>query len=170
MKEICNLENFLFWESRIDDSLVESLEIILETEKCNENGFYSGSCTVNGFQTYSIHENEIYKPLLNTLLSYTPNKKLLYYRWFHLIDYNKFGKQDKHDHKNTEDYSFIIYLNTCDKGGETIFEVPNRPLFMSKPVRGKLLFFPAYLQHWAENVYENKKVAVGALNIIKEKK
>jgi len=166
MIEINNLENVLFWENRIDNILVESLENILYTEKRDENGFYSGSCTVNGFQTYSIHENEIYKPLLDTLLSFIPNGRFFRYRWFHLIEYNQFGSQKKHDHKETEDYSFIIYLNTCIEGGETVFEVPNEPLFVSKPEKGKLVFFPAHLKHWGEEVVEYKKVAVGALEFI----
>jgi hypothetical protein len=156
----------VFFETQIEDRLVLELEKILESEKNNGNGFWSGSCTVNGFQTNTVHEDQNYKVVLDALLSYLPDGNNLYYRWFHLIDYDKFGKQEKHNHKKTEDYSFIVYLDTCEKGGETVFEVPSEFLFVSKSVRGKLLFFPSHLDHWGEEVMIRKKVAVGALKLI----
>ena len=158
--------SIVFWETKVEEDIVCELERILELEKNNGNGFYSGSCTVNGFQTNTVHEDQNYKIVLDALLSYLPNGNNFYYRWFHLIDYDKFGKQEKHNHKRTEDYSFIVYLNTCEKGGETVFEVPSEPLFVSKSIRGKLIFFPSHLNHWGEEVMDRKKVAVGALKLI----
>ena len=160
-----NLGSVVFVELQIEEDLVLKLEKILELEKNNGNGFYSGSCTVNGFQTNAVHNNENYRSVLDALLSHLPNGKNFYYRWFHLIDYDKFGRQEKHNHKQTEDYSFIVYLNTCKEGGETIFEIPNEPLFVSKSIRGKLIFFPSHLDHWGEEVISRKKVAVGALKL-----
>jgi hypothetical protein len=161
-----NVGAVVFFSVQIQDRLVLELEKILELEKNNGNGFYSGSCTVNGFQTYTVHENKNYEPVLNDLLSYLPQRNSFYYRWFHLIDYDKFGRQEKHNHVKTEDYSFIVYLTTCNEGGKTFFEVPNEPIFASAPVRGKLLFFPSYLDHWGEEVVDHKKIAVGALKLI----
>ena len=155
-----------FWETYIRDALVNALENILDIEKNNKNGSYSGTCTVNGFQTNAVHENETYKNILKELLSYIPDGNKFYYRWFHLIDYNKFGRQEKHNHEKTEDYSFIVYLNTCSEGGETVFETPNAPLFISKPIKNKLLCFPSYLNHYGEPVIESKKIAVGGLKFI----
>jgi hypothetical protein len=158
--------SIVFWETKVEEDIVCELERILALEKNSGNGFYSGTCTENGFQTNALHDNESYKSVLNALLFYVPDGHNFYYRWFHLIDYNKQGKQLKHNHARTEDCSFIVYLDTCEKGGETVFEVPSEPLFVSKSIRGKLIFFPSHLNHWGEEVMDRKKVAVGALKLI----
>jgi hypothetical protein len=160
-----NMGSVIFWETKVEEDIVCELERILNEEKVAGRQFKK-CVTVNGFQTNTMHDNETCKPILDTLLSYVPDGQNFYYIWFHLIDYDEQGKQLKHNHAATEDYSFIVYLTTCKEGGKTFFEVPNEPPFVSEPVRGKLLFFPSYLDHWGEEVIEHKKVAVGALKFI----
>ena len=154
----------MFLEKFVNEKLILDLEDILQNEKSVNNGFLEGSATKNGFQTNSVHEKVEYQNILkNLLLAGSPELPEFYYRWFHLIDYKKGGWQEEHDHVKTEDYSFIVYLTTCSNGGKTYFRISDSSVFQSTPVSGKILFFPAHLRHWGEEVIDEKRVAVGAL-------
>jgi len=154
----------MFLEKFVNEKLILDLEDILQNEKSVNNGFLEGVATKNGFQTNSVHEKVEYQNILkNILLVGSPELPECYYRWFHLIDYKKGGWQEEHDHVKTEDYSFIVYLTTCSNGGKTCFRISDSSVFQSTPVRGKILFFPAHLRHWGEEVIDEKRVAVGAL-------
>jgi hypothetical protein len=155
-------------ERYIGKNVVKDLKQLLKTEKLNRNST-TLTCTVNGFQTKNLCEREEYQYILDHLLSlvsdvFPPFK----YRWFHLIDYESGGWQKEHDHTKTEDYSFIVYLDTCTRGGETIFRLPENQLFVSAPIKGKVLFFPSTIPHWGEKTIFRKRVAVGALKYKKQ--
>ena len=66
----------------------------------------------------------------------------------------------EHDHKKTEKYSFILYLNNSD--GDTVFKEPvNKKI---TPKLGKLIFFDSDISHRAEISNEGKQVLVGAID------
>ena len=66
--------------------------------------------------------------------------------------------------KNTEDYSFVLYLQDSENG-HTCFEIDNK-IVKVKPEKGKLVFFPSDIWHWGEKSSGKKKIAVGALKCV----
>ena len=150
----------------VSKNIVQQLNDILNSEKNLNNKCLQFSTTVKGFQTDTIHSNPNYQNLILNLLYCLPIKNFKC-KWFHLIDYEQGGWQDEHDHAETEDYSFILYLTTCINGGKTMFRMSNKKLIYCSPVEGKLILFPANLSHWAEKTIDVKKVAVGALVVNK---
>ena len=103
----------LFVEDEIVDDFLTTLDLLKEKDLKVENTY-----TVNGFQSVNILALESTKELSSRLLKYIDKKLQLFH--IHLIDYDEDGQQDSHDHKETEDYSFILYLNDSD--GNTVFE------------------------------------------------
>jgi hypothetical protein len=119
--------------------------------------------TVGGIQTGNLcYEENIQEQLYQILKIIGENN--LRYRWFHMIDYNeKGGYQEIHNHERTEDYSYILYLTTCNNGGKTFFIKKDNTTISIKPEKNKLVFFPSDIYHWAEETIDRKKIAVGAL-------
>ena len=149
----------------IRENITDYLLLVLNQLKINNIGIDpNSSCTINGFQTNNISEIPDMQNTLNDILEYLPVKNLKY-RWFHLIDYDKNGHQNRHDHKRTEDFSFILYLTDCENGGETIF-YEKEDIVTIKPKKNKLVFFNADLWHKGNATIDHKKVAVGALKYI----
>jgi hypothetical protein len=142
-------------EFQISDKLVnmfvEKLQIFKNANlSCKDQTF-----TENGFQTDNILNYEHSRELADKLLREI-NKNLDLFH-IHLIEYFTNGHQSGHNHKTTEDYSFILYLNDSD--GNTVF----KELSEIKPQKGKLIFFESDLWHYGRPSTMNKKVAVGAL-------
>jgi hypothetical protein len=146
----------------IKENITDYLIFVLDKLKNNNIGIELNSCcTINGFQTNNINEVPCMQNTLNNILEYLPVKDLKY-RWFHLIDYDKNGSQNAHDHKKTEDFSYILYLTDCENGGETMF-YEDKNITTIKPQKNKLIFFDANLWHEGNATIDHKKVAVGAL-------
>tara|TARA_Y100001937_G_scaffold118748_1_gene173510 strand:+ start:345 stop:809 length:465 start_codon:yes stop_codon:yes gene_type:complete len=143
----------LFVEDEIVDDFLTTLDLFKEKDLKVENTY-----TVNGFQSVNILALESTKELSSRLLKYIDKKLQLFH--IHLIDYDEDGQQDSHDHKETEDYSFILYLNDSD--GNTVFE----DVCEVSPKKGKLVLFKSDVRHYGKPTNTNKKVAVGALKSI----
>ena len=147
-----SLEIF-FVEDEIVDDFLTTLDLFKEKDLKVENTY-----TVNGFQSVNILALASTKELSSRLLKYIDKKLQLFH--IHLIDYDEDGQQDTHDHKETEDYSFILYLNDSD--GNTVFE----DVCEVSPKKGKLVLFKSDVRHYGKPTNTNKKVAVGALKSI----
>ena len=133
MKKI-NIETY-----KLDDKITKKfIKALNELKK--EKNVAKDTCTILGFQSENI---------------------LKYSKYLHLIDYEKNGYQLEHDHKKTEDYSCILYLNNCNTG-HTVFESSLK----IKPEKNKLIVFKSDLKHYGETCLSNKKVAVGAMSYI----
>ena len=143
----------LFVEDEIVDDFLTTLDLFKEKDLKVENTY-----TVNGFQSVNILALASTKELSSRLLKYIDKKLQLFH--IHLIDYDEDGQQDTHDHKETEDYSFILYLNDSD--GNTVFE----DVCEVSPKKGKLVLFKSDVRHYGKPTNTNKKVAVGALKSI----
>jgi hypothetical protein len=82
-----------------------------------------------------------------------------------MIDYSNGGRMSAHNHSHNEDYTFVLYLNTCEDG-ETIVRSPyvNNPAIIN-PVNGRLLLMSSNIDHCA-NHSSSKRVLVGGLKIV----
>jgi hypothetical protein len=152
-----------FHVEKIDESITDELILILNRLRIHNNGVeFNSTYTRQGFQSNNLCFEPSMQPLLNLILKYFPDHNKYKYRWFQLIDYFNAGWQEGHDHSKTDNLSFILYLTSCQNGGETIFEFENTK-FVVKPEKNKIVFFPATIWHWGEVTIDHKKVAVGAL-------
>tara|TARA_R100001443_G_scaffold19203_1_gene30585 strand:- start:405 stop:926 length:522 start_codon:yes stop_codon:yes gene_type:complete len=82
----------------------------------------------------------------------------IYYYWTHFVEYYRGGYQGYHNHEQNEDYSSILYLNTC-RGGETYFESSR----ICSPKKNTMIIFPSNVNHGAKKTlswFNNKKVLV----------
>lgn len=89
------------------------------------------------------------------------SRKLKYF-YVHMINYENGGKMNVHKHDHNEDYSFILYLNSCNDG-ETILYTTNGQ-YKVTPEKNKVLLFPSSIPHSAE-YSKSKRVFVGGLKI-----
>ena len=105
-------------EYKISDELVNDFLTTLDILKDNNYRTDAKTWTINGFQTDNILNLKTTHELAKNLLKEI--KKDLDLFWIHLIEYNQAGAQTAHDHSKTEDYSFILYLNDCDKNAKTV--------------------------------------------------
>ena len=85
----------------------------------------------------------------------------LEYTYLHLVDYSNGGTMSEHQHDHNEDYSFILYLNTCEDGA-TVLTL--REPYKVLPVTNKVLLFSSYISHMSE-YSDTKKVLVGGLKV-----
>jgi len=143
-------------EFQISDEIVDNLLITLETFK-EKNISVSDTCTKNGFQTPNILNYDAPQELAKLIMNKIGKNLDLFH--IHLIEYYNQGEQLPHDHKDTEDYSFILYLNDSD--GNTVLE----NIGEISPKKGKLIFFKSDILHFAKPSLQQKKIAVGALKI-----
>ena len=115
------------------------------------------TCTFHGFQTenlmYLFYPKLLKKIMpLNNLSEKISN--------LHYIKYNKGGYQVGHSHENSEEKSFIVYLNDSD--GCTVLGDPiNKKI---KPKKGKVIMFDSFIHHHAEKSYKGKEVLVGSIS------
>ena len=87
----------------------------------------------------------------------------LSYHWVHFVEYYRGGYQEIHNHAHNEDYSLIIYLNTC-RGGETYFDI--KPPASFSPKKNTMLLFKSDVDHGANKTsswFRNKKILVCGL-------
>lgn len=97
--------------------------------------------------------------ILSECQKYIPKK--VEYFYLHMIDYCDGGDMLIHKHDHNEDYSFVLYLNTCEDGYTTLYlEQPIR----IKPERGKVLVFSSDVYHSA-TFSKRKKILVGGLKV-----
>lgn len=141
-------------EFKISNQVVNDLLITLELFKKNKISV-SGTCTKNGFQTDNILKYQAPKELSQLIMKEIGKDLDLFH--MHLIEYYNQGEQLPHDHKDTEDYSFVLYLNDSD--GNTVFD----NIGEISPKKGKLVFFKSDLTHYGKPSFQGKKIAVGAL-------
>ena len=144
-------------EFKISNQVVNDLLITLELFKKNKISV-SGTCTKNGFQTDNILKYQTPKELSQLIMKEIGKDLDLFH--MHLIEYYNQGEQLPHDHKDTEDYSFVLYLNDSD--GNTVFD----NIGEISPKKGKLVFFKSDLTHSGKPSFQGKKIAVGALKSV----
>jgi len=89
------------------------------------------------------------------------NRQLKYF-YVHMINYENGGRMHVHKHDHNEDYSFILYLNSCNDG-ETILHTTEGE-YKVTPERNKVLLFPSNIPHSAA-YSKSKRVLVGGLKI-----
>ena len=87
----------------------------------------------------------------------------LKYFYVHMINYENGGKMDVHKHDHNEDYSFILYLNSCTDG-ETILYTSEGE-YKVTPEKNKVLLFSSKIPHSA-TYSKSKRVLVGGLKVI----
>tara|TARA_B100000131_G_scaffold50840_1_gene45458 strand:+ start:44 stop:586 length:543 start_codon:yes stop_codon:yes gene_type:complete len=128
--------------------------------------------TVNGFQTANIlklDENDVIKKL-NFLKQKIENKCKcnFIYHWVHLIEYEKGGFQKLHNHEKNEDFSLIIYLNSCSDGvTEFRLNEKRKSYVRYPPEKGRCIMFLSTIYHRALPTTQNKKVLVLGLKFNK---
>ena len=86
----------------------------------------------------------------------------LNYHYLHMLDYEGGGVMLTHNHAHAEDYTSLLYLNDCEDG-ET-FLIINGEREEVQPQKGKLLMYPANIDHGA-NYSSSKKVMVSGYRI-----
>ena len=149
----------MFIEKQLSDNTINDINYLIENTKLKPTDRVH--LTHNGFQSnniVNIFSNELLKKML-------PDN--LYGLVFHIhyIHYYSGGYQKRHDHRDTEKFGFILYLNDAD--GETVFEEPvDRSI---KPEKGKILLFDSSIPHYANESLLNKKILVGAISKIIKK-
>lgn len=145
----------MFKETIIPEETIKDILSLLR--KYDFKDISNESYTKNGYQTPNI-VNIFNKNMLKKILPFDSFYKKIF--WIHYIKYHKDGYQVEHDHKKTEKYSFILYLNNSD--GDTIFKEPiNKKI---TPKLGKLIFFDSDILHKAEISNQGKQVLVGAVD------
>jgi hypothetical protein len=146
----------LFYQTIIYKSTLNKIKKIF-----NKHGKFlddsPGKLTRGGFQTPNII-NLFNDEILKEIIPFNDFYKKCF--WIHYIKYRKGGFQLRHDHKETENYSFILYLNDSD--GNTYFEDPIN--LSIAPKEGRLVVFDASIIHSAEKSFSNKEILVGAVD------
>lgn len=134
-----------------------------ESFKDTKQSFLSGNC----FYTLNLLdyiESEIfynYIDKLRLLCEDFLNRRLKYF-YVHMINYENGGRMNVHKHDHNEDYSFILYLNSCNDG-ETILHT-TEGIYKVTPEKNKVLLFPSTIPHSAA-YSKSKRVLVGGLKI-----
>ena len=162
-----------FYEFSVGNYFVNFFNRKLDSYKKDEKLFMKRgtSATVDGIQTHNMLnfcEKDVQREL-NCLKSKLEKKckSKFEYHWSHLIEYDYGGYQTAHTHDHNEDFSLIVYLNTC-KSGETNFVLNEKRNIIKKvfPKKGKAIMFHSSILHGANNCFENKRVLVLGLKLI----
>ena len=142
----------LFYTTKIKNKTVDKIVNLIEKKKINFIDESPATATVKGFQSKNI-ENIFDDTLKKQML----DNQCLYQDIFHIhyIEYFNQGYQEEHNHFNTEEYSFILYLN--DSTGDTVF--PHKTI---QPKKGLLVIFDSRFMHKGKKSL-NKKILVGAI-------
>jgi len=144
----------MFVEKNISKATIQEINSLIAASSFADAS--EKTCTQHGFQTPNI-VNLFDEKLLQKILPIKNYYKEIFH--IHYISYLSGGYQDEHDHKATEKYSFILYLNDSD--GKTYFKKPiNKKV---TPKKGKLVFFNSSIPHGGEKSFKNKQVLVGAV-------
>ena len=83
-------------------------------------------------------------------------RSLTYY-WVHMLEYEKGGEMIAHNHKQSEDYTALLYLNNCNNGS-TFFMIDGKK-YEILPKHNRLVMYPSWVNH-GSNYATNKKVLV----------
>jgi hypothetical protein len=152
-------------EENIVEYMTSLLKIFLAKPELVKD-IKQSSLSANCFSTLNLlkilHNNNFYNYIdeLKTIIELHVDKELDFF-YVHMVDYANGGIMNKHSHDHNEDYSFILYLNTCDDG-YTVLSLKN--CLKIKPEQGKMLVFSSNIPHSSE--YSNsKKVLVGGLKV-----
>lgn len=131
--------------------------------KDNKNSSLSDNCfsTLNLLEHIDTKIFYNYIDILRELCELRLNKRLKYF-YLHMIDYENGGKMKIHNHIHNEDYSFILYLNSCNDGA-TVFYI-NGTQYKCAPEKNKLVLFSSNTFHSAEYSC-SKKILVGGLKL-----
>ena len=155
-------ERRMIYITEVADHVTDNLILKLDELKNKNDGLpYNSVSTKGGFQTNNLSNDVSIEDILRKILDYLPYPNDYQYRWFHMIDYEQGGLQEAHDHARTEDYSYVLYLSTCNHGGETCLKLQHE--LQIKPKKNLIIFFPSTILHWGNTTIDPKKVAVGAL-------
>jgi len=90
------------------------------------------------------------------------SSKKMYYHYLHLVSYDSGGFMTRHKHDHNEDFSFILYLNTC-KDGATVLHYDDIEHHVL-PERNKILVFSSDTEHSAK-FSDSKRILVGGLKL-----
>jgi len=162
-----------FYEFFVGNNFVNFFNKKLDDYKKEEKFFIqkNSSATMNGIQTRNIlqfSEKEVLSEL-NWLKSKLQRKckTKFEYHWAHIIEYEYGGYQLPHTHDHNEDFSVVLYLNTC-KTGETIFTLNEKRNVIKKvfPEKKKAIMFHSSISHRANSSLENKRVLVFGLKLV----
>ena len=104
---------------------------------------------------------EQYLEYLKDICQASINRKLSYH-YLHMISYDAGGYMTRHSHEHNEDYSFILYLNTC-KDGATVLHYDDCEHHIA-PERNKMLVFSSDTEHSAK-FSDSKQILVGGLKL-----
>jgi hypothetical protein len=154
-----------YWHMfEIDEYMIDQLSSVLE----KETEFDSKNLTINGKQTRNVLDKievgYIEIPFMQSLSSTDIFRtQPCETKHIHLIHYDTNGYQLPHDHSETEDFSFIVYLNDSDQ--KTAFYRDGVYMYIT-PERGKGIVFDSKLLHWSLPGTIEKKVAVGAVDFV----
>jgi len=148
---------YMFEIIKLNSRVIEDIDKILSTNKFED--YSKDTCTVNGFQTNNIIDI-FSKDLLKQMIPYQDFSERTFH--IHYINYRDHGHQKKHNHITTEKFSFILYLNDSD--GDTVFEEPIN--MKVTPEKGNLIIFSSDILHYANKTFKNKRVLVGAIDVL----
>ena len=137
---------------KLENKTMSDIYEVIDKNKHRFNDQSHTTTTENGFQSNNI-EHLFNMDLKKKMLSNNDLYKYIFH--IHYIEYFNGGFQKEHDHKETEEWSFILYLN--DAIGDTVFE--NNII---SPEKGLLVLFDAKLKHSSKKSF-NKKVLVGSI-------
>ena len=131
----------------------------INTINITSSATFDGIQSDNALNLSDFQEDYKFQGALKNILEivqYLLQSKLHYY-WVHFVEYHSGGYQGLHNHAHNEDYSLILYLNTC-KGGETCFESG----VVCTPKKNHMMIFQANINHKAKETqsWDNKKVLV----------
>ena len=126
---------------------------------------FKGIQSSNALNLPNFQEDHLFQERLDNLLSITESiiGERLTYHWVHFVEYYRGGYQEIHNHKHNEDYSFILYLNTC-RGGQTYFDI--KPPVSFSPKKNNMLLFKSDIDHGAHKTsswFRTKKILVCGL-------
>ena len=155
-----------FREFNVNEEFVSFFESKLESYK--ESNFTierNSSATLNGIQTKNLLflDEEDVNEKLTTLREWLEQECGIgfEYHWAHMIEYEENGRQEEHSHDHNEDYSIIVYLNSCDDGS-TYFKLnPKRNIGIEIfPKRCLSVMFSSTIPHGGHFTNGGKKILV----------
>jgi hypothetical protein len=162
-----SLKNYIADDFVTDDVVSDLLKKFSDVKGLDPSGVSPEKCsTVNGWHSsYNLLDHNGFQEIAENIVSLFPNgNEIFKCSFLQFVEYYDGGWCKEHDHSRTEDYSFIVYLNTTTSGGKTIF-FADGVVVAHRPIKGKVVFFPSRFKHLAEPNVGNKIVFVGALQL-----
>ena len=150
MNNITDLQSYT-----LKDTTVDKILDCIKNNNFEDISFRT--MTEKGFQTGNII-NYFSKELLKEILPFNGFDERCFH--LHYIEYSDGGRQVNHNHIDTEEYSFIVYLNDSDGG--TYFQEPINTKVV--PEKGKVIIFKSSVYHGGLPSFKNKKVLVGSID------